>query len=76
MTNFLDNEWLQANGSPNQDDVVPKEWHNAAARFLRRRNSFYLAKDLAEVSGEPLARGRIPMPETDSVLYEYWPRAA
>ena len=71
---FLDSAWLQANGSPYENDVVPKEWSNTAARFLCSRNVVYAAKELAEHAGDPLPRGRISMPETDSVLYEYWPR--
>ena len=68
---FLDSTWLQANGSPFENDVVPKAWSNTAARFLCRRNVVYAVKELAEHAGDPLPRGRISMPETDSVLYEY-----
>ena len=70
---FLDSTWLQANGSPYENDVVPKEWSNTAARFFCRRNVVYAAKELAEHAGDPLPRGMISMPEPDSVQYKYWP---
>ena len=41
---FLDSTWLQANGSPYDNDVVPKEWGNTTARFSCRRNVVYTAK--------------------------------
>ena len=71
---FLDSTWLQANGSPYENDVVSKALSNTAARFLCRRNVVHAAKELAEHAGDPLPRGSISMPETDSVMYEYWPR--
>jgi hypothetical protein len=73
--NFLDQKWLQQHGSPYPTDVVPKEWHSGAARFLCRRNVVCLAKELADAAGEPLPRGRLALTATDRLLYEFWPRS-
>jgi hypothetical protein len=70
---FVSKDWIRANGSPFEGDVIPSMWLNRNYRFFCRRNVVRTVKELAAVSGEQLPYGRLGMPQVDCVLRSMWP---